>query len=156
MKIYLAGKITGDPDYRKKFEAAADYVRSQRPDAVVLNPAVLPAGLTEQDYMTITGQMLSAADEVMCLADWEDSEGAKIEIRLAGKIGKRVGFLPALSVGIVSPMEFKARMAEIRDGDEYSMDDRHACADDLMCEALSALGYGEGIEIYNRMEKYYG
>lgn len=154
MKIYLAGKITGDPDYRKKFEAAADYVRSQRPDAVILNPAVLPEGLTEQDYMTITGQMLSAADEVMCLADWEDSEGAKIEIRLAGKIGKRVGFLPALSAGIVSPMEFKARMAAIEKNAADS-EAAHTAADELMTTTLRSLGYGEGIDIFDRLEIWY-
>lgn len=155
MKIYLAGKITGDPDYRKKFEAAADYVRSQRPDAVVLNPAVLPAGLTEQDYMTITGQMLSAADEVMCLADWEDSEGAKIEIRLAGKIGKRVGFLPALSPCIISPMEFKRRMSEIELDEDGSPERNHIAADELMTTTLRSLGYGEGIDIFDRLEIWY-
>lgn len=155
MKIYLAGKITGDPDYRKKFEAAADYVRSQRPDAVILNPAVLPEGLDEQDYMTITSQMLAAADEVMCLADWEDSEGAKVEVKLAGRIGKRIGFLPALSAGIVSPMEFKARMSEIELDENGSPETNHIAADELMTTTLRSLGYSDGIDIFDRLEIWY-
>ncbi|WP_176728082.1 hypothetical protein [Synergistes jonesii] len=33
--------------------------------------------------------------------------------------------------------------------------DGHGPADELMCEVLTELGYGEGIEVFNKMLKYY-
>lgn len=47
MKIYIAGKITGDKRYKAKFAAAAKNL--QTAGHVVLNPATLPAGLTDAD-----------------------------------------------------------------------------------------------------------
>ena len=43
MKIYIAGKITGDREYREKFREAAKAL--ERLGHVVLNPAILPDGL---------------------------------------------------------------------------------------------------------------
>ena len=60
VKIYIAGKITGDRKYRAKFREAAKNMEAL--GHVVLNPAILPAGLAEQDYMQITLAMLNAAD----------------------------------------------------------------------------------------------
>lgn len=37
MKIYIAGKITGDPDYRAKFADAQRQIEAQ--GHIVLNPA---------------------------------------------------------------------------------------------------------------------
>lgn len=42
MKVYIAGKITGDPNYREKFQQAADELKGG--GHVVMNPAVLPDG----------------------------------------------------------------------------------------------------------------
>ena len=41
MKIYIAGKITGDDGYRAKFQEAAKNLEAL--GHVVLNPAILPA-----------------------------------------------------------------------------------------------------------------
>ena len=41
MKVYLAGKITGDTRYRAKFRDAAKVLEAA--GYVVLNPAILPA-----------------------------------------------------------------------------------------------------------------
>ena len=49
--------------------------------------------------------------------------------------------------------KFKNKMqaiADIRD-----TEGRHIEADELMCEALDDLGYGEGVEIFVSMEKWY-
>jgi adenylate cyclase class IV len=35
------------------------------------------------------------------------------------------------------------------------IEEAHIKADELMCEILTDLGYGEGIEIFKNMEKYY-
>ena len=49
--------------------------------------------------------------------------------------------------------EFKVKMIAIgKNGDEEI---RHVDADDLMCELLRSLGYGEGIEIFEDMPKWY-
>lgn len=41
MKVYLAGKITGDPNYREKFAAAAKKLE-ERAGVTVISPAVTP------------------------------------------------------------------------------------------------------------------
>lgn len=86
MKIYLAGKIASDPDYREKFLEAKN--RLERDGVVVLNPAVLPAGLTKSDYMRMSFAMIDAADTVNFLLDAADSPGAQLERRYCEYIGK--------------------------------------------------------------------
>ena len=88
LKIYIAGKITGDPLYRRKFEMAAKELKQG--GNVVLNPAVLPSGLSEADYMRITMAMLDSADTVVLLPDYKDSKGALVEYGYALRVGKRV------------------------------------------------------------------
>lgn len=78
MKTYIAGKITGDPDYRDKFNRAAVYLDS-RGFGPILSPTILPQGLEQGDYMRICLAMLDSADVVAFLPDWEDSKGATIE-----------------------------------------------------------------------------
>lgn len=77
MKIYIAGKISGDPTYKGKF--AAEARRLERAGNIVLNPAVLPEGLTPEDYMRICFAMIESADIVHFLPDAGESEGAKLE-----------------------------------------------------------------------------
>lgn len=86
MKIYIAGKITGDDGYRAKFQEAAKNLEAL--GHVVLNPAILPAGLAEQDYMQITLAMLNAADMAVFLPDYQKSAGATIEWAWCKRIGK--------------------------------------------------------------------
>lgn len=49
MKVYLAGKITGDSNYREKFAAAAKKLE-ERAGVTVIYPAVTPEGLKKADY----------------------------------------------------------------------------------------------------------
>ena len=56
MKVYLAGKITGDPNYREKFAAAAKKLE-ERAGVTVISPAVTPEGLKKADYMRIWKQL---------------------------------------------------------------------------------------------------
>ncbi len=54
----------------------------------------------------------------------------------------------------VCPEQFAERMKEIAaDDDDPEMN--HAIADGLMCETLEALGFGEGVETFNGMRKWY-
>ena len=77
MKVYIAGKITGDPDYKAKFQAASDYFTAG--GDVVISPAILPAGMTPADYMRICFAMIDSAHIVAFLPDYEDSRGAMLE-----------------------------------------------------------------------------
>ena len=77
MKIYIAGKITGNENYREEFEKAQ--AELAKDGHIVLNPAVLPEGLTKGEYMRICFAMIDVADEVVFLSGWQDSEGAMLE-----------------------------------------------------------------------------
>ncbi len=78
-KIYIAGKITGDPDYKKKF-AAAQREREEQ-GFIVLNPAWTPQGLTSADYMRMCFAMIDTADTVVFLPGYETSAGAMLELK---------------------------------------------------------------------------
>lgn len=53
MKVYLAGKITGDPNHREKFAAAVKKLE-ERAGVTVISPAVTPEGLKKADYPGIS------------------------------------------------------------------------------------------------------
>ena len=91
MKIYIAGKITGDPDYRAKFADAQRQIEAQ--GHIVLNPATLPEGMEPKDYMRICFAMLESADTAAFLPDWEDSPGAQLEKHWCEYVGKKMVFL---------------------------------------------------------------
>lgn len=86
MKIYLTGKIAGDRRYRAKFRAAAKNLEAM--GYVVLNPATLPDGLADRDYMQIGMAMLNAADIAVFLPDYQESKGAMVEWGYCQRIGK--------------------------------------------------------------------
>lgn len=86
VKIYIAGKITGDPYYKAKFaRAAADIADAGH---TPINPAMQPEGMSNADYMRISFAQLDSADAVAFLPDWEDSKGARIEHLLVEYTGK--------------------------------------------------------------------
>ena len=49
MKVYLAGKIAGDPHYKEKFAKWAKKLEVPA-GATVVSPAVLPEGMEKADY----------------------------------------------------------------------------------------------------------
>lgn len=88
MKVYIAGKITGSKDYKKNFGAAAAALEAE--GHIALNPATLPEGMTEKDYMGICFAMIDAADVVVLLPDAHLSKGAMLEMMYCQYIGKPV------------------------------------------------------------------
>lgn len=87
-KIYIAGKISGDPDYREKFERCARHYEEQ--GHIVLNPAALPERMSKSDYMRICLAMIDVADVVVFLPDAANSEGARLEWDYCRYIGKPI------------------------------------------------------------------
>lgn len=84
--IYIAGPITGRPNYQFAFDSAALALRAK--GWIVLNPVELPQGLTEPAYMDICLAMVRHCDAVLMLDGWEDSTGASCEQTYARKLGK--------------------------------------------------------------------
>jgi hypothetical protein len=84
--------MTGLPKFnRPAFRAAAEQLRRDF-GRVVLNPATLPDGLEQSDYMDICLAMIRSADTVYFLDGWSESCGAQAEYHYAKKIGKQLEY----------------------------------------------------------------
>lgn len=90
MKIYIAGKITGLEryEYEAKF-SKADY-ELRRMGHIPLNPTLLPQGLMHKEYLHICYSMIDVCDGILLLDNWQQSIGAKKEIRYAQQHHKHI------------------------------------------------------------------
>ena len=89
MKVYIAGPMTGLPQFNHPaFLQAAMNLSFEK--HVPLNPAILPDGLSEADYMAVGLTMLQRADAIYLLTGWQFSAGARAEHALALKLGLEV------------------------------------------------------------------
>ena len=95
MKAYISGKITGDPNYHKKFQWAQEDLEGQ--GFTVLNPAELPEGMWPADYMRICMTMMDSADLVAFLPDYTESRGAQLEWAWCQYVGKQTMYLESMS-----------------------------------------------------------
>lgn len=87
-KIYIAGKITGDPDYKAKFEEAENFYKKK--GYTVLTPTWMPIGMQPADYMRICFAMIDTADVVALLPDFKQSAGAEVEHAYCRYIDKNI------------------------------------------------------------------
>ena len=91
MKIYIAGKITGNPSFRDDFKKAELALKLQ--GHIVLSPADTIARiqrLEHHEYLHICYAMIDVADAVAFLPNWKESKGAKIEMEYAKKANKKI------------------------------------------------------------------
>jgi len=87
--VYIAGRITGDPEYRAKFEQAQRTLEAA--GFVVMSPAILPSeGFTYDDYMKVSSAMMDVCGAVYFLPDWKQSNGAMYEMGRAIATGKEI------------------------------------------------------------------
>lgn len=89
-KIYLAGKITGDPGYKEKFSAAEKTLRGA--GYRVLTTTALPASLDYEDYFVIGYAMIDVCDSVCFLPGYRESPGATRELMYAVCKKKQIRF----------------------------------------------------------------
>ena len=83
-KLYIAGPMTGRPDYnRAAFNTAAQHLHAAGYE--VYNPAAIRLEEDAKwiDYMRHALRLLSVVDGVALLDGWEDSRGASIEHGIA-------------------------------------------------------------------------
>lgn len=89
--VYLAGKITGNENYRSEFIKAEWKAKELLGDNIlILNPAVLPENIDYNKAINITSAMLREADMVVLLKNWKNSRGATHEKELAEMLGKKI------------------------------------------------------------------
>lgn len=89
--VYLAGPISGSSgnfsEYHEDYSLAGRLVR--KAGYIPVGSYSLPLGLRESDYMRIGIAILEAADTVVALKGWTESQGAQIEWAYAQQTGKR-------------------------------------------------------------------
>lgn len=89
--IYIAGKMTGLPDFNyPAFHAEAARLRAMGFE--VLNPAENPEPPcgTWAGYMRLAIAQLVQCDAVRLLPGWEDSSGARLEENIAMRLGMTI------------------------------------------------------------------
>ena len=90
MKVYIAGKITGNPDYKQQFAEVEKKLREK--GHTTMNPAVLPDGFEHSEYMQICFSMIDVCDAVYFQNNWKDSKGANMEYNYAFEQNKGIMF----------------------------------------------------------------
>ena len=86
MKVYLIGRISGEPDDYDHFQRAALKVRMM--GHTVLSPMILPDGLDNEDYAHIFYSMMDVSEGVYFLDNWQESAIAQEAFRYAQHTGK--------------------------------------------------------------------
>ena len=94
-KVYIAGPITGDPNYQQKFSMVAQKAKELGLDPV--NLAEAPEGLTYKEYIDRGLKLLMECDVICCITtnpkdpdrrDWPpSSKGENLEWHYALTVG---------------------------------------------------------------------
>lgn len=96
MKIYIAGKITGEriKDCLDKFSFAYGDIRMISDyEYTPISPLSLPGihfGISHKEAMKICMRELKTCDAIYMLKDWKESKGAKMEHEKAVELGLKI------------------------------------------------------------------
>ena len=104
-KVYLAGKITGLDNYKELFAAVEKIVTDAGHQ--VMNPAVLPPGFEQEEYLHVCEAMIDVCDGVCFLDNWRDSPGARHEYQYAVEKHKLTWFDPYMQTATYQPEYMK-------------------------------------------------
>lgn len=85
-KIYISGKITGDDNFKQKFEKASSLLTGWEKHEI-LNPCELPVQENWAEYMIMDIKELFKCSHIFMLQDWKESKGARIEHAIALETG---------------------------------------------------------------------
>lgn len=84
MKIYIAGRITGNENAEEEFRSAELWLLEL--GHVPLNP-MKNIGFDYKEYIDMGLMELSKCDAIFLLNEWEDSQGAVLEYNYACTVG---------------------------------------------------------------------
>lgn len=91
MKLYLAGKITGNPNYRSQFDEVAKVLATE--GHTIMYSTNLPAGYTHDEYLHICFAMIDVCEGIALLPNWKESRGAQMEHAYAIMKDKKIFIL---------------------------------------------------------------
>lgn len=102
MKIFISGKITGEPiaECFEKFRQASDsWTRTRaaiiKKKVVAMNPLMLPGicfDIEHGEAMNICFDALAKCDAIFMLKDWKQSKGAQMEHEKAKSLGLEIHY----------------------------------------------------------------
>lgn len=87
MKIYIAGAITNNPDYKEQFIAAEQLLRAAGHE--VLNP-IRNTGEVYKDFIDKGLAQLQKCEAICMLPGYEESRGATLELKYAETVGLQI------------------------------------------------------------------
>lgn len=99
MRIYIAGAITGNPNYKEQFEAAEKMLKEKCSAYEIVNP-IRNQGNHYKEYIDKGLSGLMTCDAIYLLEGWADSKGARLEYLYAKTVGLAI-------FGAVQPADIK-------------------------------------------------
>lgn len=91
MKIYISGKMTGNPDYKDEFFEAENWLISQGYKPI--NPSnmdIIFPELNYQEFMALDYKLIEMCDGIFMIHNWQRSKGACAELTYAKSLGKKI------------------------------------------------------------------